>query len=407
MNVAKLRRDQRGAVLIIGMLSTPLLVGAIYYVVSIAEAVHQREALQVAADAGAMAAVVPEARAMNAIAVINWLMVAITTVTIPTRALLPAYAFVASLPCADQCSCKIVMDAKRAHKELKQRSDRLEERAKTLLEALDQAQKSLAKEAPEAGEESAKSNLEARQDELPSGAQMEIHGSSLSPQSCRYGLPVEDDKFDQVCKRAQPWVMEFAFRIASDTLKSMGQCKSGPLALALAMPDLQNPTGSRVCKEKKNAPCSGSGPHPKKVYKEAKNGNDWMQVWSEVTGDINDRGRQGVAFGAPTTQSKDPKKEMGLGFAQAEIFFDCTGGWSSCNGSDEKAMWDSKWRARMRRVHKPEISWGGDDSKVKNELASPERWAGIRSPLVKERKPRPWGEAPLKSVLESQEGPTQ
>ncbi len=401
-----LRRDDRGAVLLIGMFSAPLLVGAIYYVVSIAEAIHQREALQVAADAGAMATVVVEARAMNAIAVINWLMVAITTVTIPTRALLPAYALVASLPCADPCSCKIVMDAKRAHKELKQRSDRLEERAKTLLEALDQAQKSLAKDGPEAGEESARKNMQSRTQELPSGASMDIHGSSLSPQSCRYGLPVEDDKFEQVCKRAKPWVDEFAFRIAKETLDSIGQCKSGALALAIASSDLQNPTG-RVCKEKKNAPCSGSGPHPKKVFKDAKNGNDWMQVWSEVKGTLDDRGRKGVEFGAPQAEpGKDPKSDFGLGFAQAEIFFDCSGGWSSCNGNDEKAMWDTKWRARMRRVHKPEISWGSE-SRVKNELASADHWSGLRRPLVNQRKPRPWADAPLAATLRSEEGPTQ
>lgn len=387
------------------MFSAPLLVGAIYYVVSIAEAVHQREAMQVAADAGAIATVVVEARAMNAIAVINWLMVAITTVTIPTRALLPAYAFIASLPCADPCTCKIVADAKRAHKELKQRSDRLEERAKTLLEALDQAQKSLAKDAPQAGEESARTNMQSRTQELPKGAQMAIHGPSLQPQGCRYGLPVQDDGFEAVCKRAKPWVDEFAFQIASQTLQSMGSCKSGAFALALAEPDLQNPTNSRVCKERKNAPCSGSGPHPKKVFDQAKNGNDWMQVWSDVTATIDDRGRKGVEFGAPQKQGKDPSKDLGVGFAQAEVFFDCSGGWGSCN-QDQNAMWDTKWRARMRRVHAPNISWGSD-SRVKGELASADHWSGLRRPLVSQRKPRPWAQAPLSGELRSEEGPTQ
>lgn len=398
------RRDEKGAVLVVGLFAAPLLVGAIYYVVSVAEAIHQREALQVAADAGAMSTVVVEARAMNAIAVINWLMVAITTVTLPTRALLPAYAFIAGLPCFDTCSCKIVADAKRAHKELKQRSDRLEERAKTLLESLDQAQKSLAKEAPQAGEESARKNLSARTNELPEGARIEIHGSSKSPTQCRYGLPVEDDSFEAVCKRAKPWVYEFAVKIAKDTLDTFGSCKSGGLAMALASSDLSNPTG-RICKEKQNAPCSGSGPHPKKVYEDAKNGNDWMQVWSEVNANLSDRGRHGVEVAAPEATGKDPEKALGMGFAQAEIFFDCSSGWSSCN-RDEDAMWDSRWRGRLRRVHKPTISWGGD-SKVKNELADPGHWSGKRNPLVSQRKPRPYSDAPLASVLRSNEGPTQ
>lgn len=403
----RFRRDERGAILLVGLFAAPLLVGAIYYVVAMAEAVQQREALQLAADAGAMSTVVVEARAMNGIAVINWLMVALTTVTIPTRALLPQYAFIASLPCADQCSCMIVKDAARAHKELKQKSDRLEQRAKQLLQAFDEAQKALAKESPGAGEESAKSNLQTRTAELPRSAQLAMHGSSYSPQSCRYGLPVEDDSFKQVCKRAKPWVEEFAFKIANDTLHSIGQCKSGALALALASSDLENPTGSRVCKEAQNAPCSGSGPHPKKVFSEAKNGNDWMQVWSDVTGTLDDRGRKGVNVASPRTESKDPSQDLGLGFAQAEIFFDCSSGWSSCNGSDEKAMWDAKWRGRMRRVHTPQISWGGDDARVKEELASADKWQGKRSPLARQRHPASWGEAPLKGELSSGEGPTQ
>jgi hypothetical protein len=42
--------------------------------------------------------------------------------------------------------------------------------------------------------------------------------------------------------------------------------------------------------------------------------------------------------------------------AQAEFYFDCEGKWgdNQCNGMDN-ASYSMRWRARLRRVHRPDI----------------------------------------------------
>jgi hypothetical protein len=75
-------RDQRGAVLLVGVFFATFLVGAAYYVVGVGEAVIHRQRMQDAADAGAFAAAVLHARGMNIIALINTMMAALLSVLV-------------------------------------------------------------------------------------------------------------------------------------------------------------------------------------------------------------------------------------------------------------------------------------------------------------------------------------
>lgn len=379
--------DRAGAILVIGVFIAPFLVGAIYYLVACSTVITQREGLQQAADAAAFAPSVASARGMNIIAVMNILMMCITSIMIPIRALLTGYAIVASLPCYyDACLCQIVADAQRASPELRMRSMSAERRAEQLLEALSNAQDAIAEDVPPSAKLTAITSAR-RTPAFLAPRLPEVYSPSLEGEGCRKGLPVEDDTFTTVCARTRPYVWEVALRIAGpETLNTMGSCLSGPMAIGFASIDLLFPENPRVCTEARNRPCSGNGPHPKKVVRGAKNGSAHMAWWVKVEGNEFDAPRTGVEVASNRKTGRRYDPALDIGFAQSEFFFDCNGGWgsSSCN-RDEGAMWDTKWTARLRRVHVPDISFSNDDV-VKNELASASHWQDLRQPLVDARR---------------------
>lgn len=407
-----LRRDERGAILTFGVFLAPFLVAAVYYLVACANTMMQREGLQAAADATVFAPSVVSARAMNAISVLNVLMMAVMSVVIPVRAMLPAYQEVASWGCPwyNPCQCIRSADAQRAAAQLAIWTIQVEQRASRLLDALSDAQDAIAEHAPQAGIVAARASARRTSSFLASGAMPEVFSPSLEKQGCRLGLPVEEDSFKNVCERTRPYVQEVAVTLAAQ-LQTFGFCKSGPYALGVAQPDLLTPENPMMCREQRNAPCSdggSSGPHPKKVYSEASNGSDYMQYWAQVEGRSFDAPRSGVAISA-RSRGSDAPRELDVGFAESEFYFDCSGAWSSCNRKSD-AMWDTRWTARLRRVHAPSVEFAGD-SYVRDELASAEHWNGVRAAWLAQRRDFTTG-APAdteaaRTLMDGQEGPLQ
>ncbi len=78
-------KDQRGAIAVLALLMTVCLVGALYYVVGIGQAVLLRERLQDAADAGAYSSAAILARGMNLLALINLIMSALLAVLVALK----------------------------------------------------------------------------------------------------------------------------------------------------------------------------------------------------------------------------------------------------------------------------------------------------------------------------------
>ena len=225
-------------------------------------------------------------------------------------------------------------------------------------------------------------------------------------------MPVEEDSFTTACKRAKVHAPLLVARLAGETLQTMGACKSGPPALAIALPTLPA-ADSLYCREAAVPPCSAGGaaataPHPKKVFHEAKNGSDWMQSWARVAGKPFDSPRRGVEIGAFGERAADPQVASNIAFAQSEFYADCEGAWSTCN-QDERALWDTQWTARMRRIRKPAIGWAGDG--VVKQLTDPQRWVSERRRLVDARQ-TPWldgraSTSPAQALEGSEEGPLQ
>jgi hypothetical protein len=106
----------------------------------------------------------------------------------------------------------------------------------------------------------------------------------------------------------------------------------------------------------------------KKMYSPAQNGNDWMQVWSFMFPDKYDEGfaeskvalSMGTKLGVPAaTAARGDVPSGSVTTAQAEFYYDCQATWkdTTCNGEapDHTAVFNMRWMARQRRVKTPSI----------------------------------------------------
>jgi hypothetical protein len=102
-----LKRDEGGAIMVMGVFMAVLLVGSIYYVMGIGQSIIYHEYMQDAADAGAFGAAVIHARGMNILAFLNIISAAVMAVLVALKVieyLLAAATAIATAICA-ACSC--------------------------------------------------------------------------------------------------------------------------------------------------------------------------------------------------------------------------------------------------------------------------------------------------------------
>ncbi len=81
----RLVRDQRGAILLLGLFMAVFLAGCLYYLMGIGEAILQREGMQDAADAAAWNAATLHARGMNTLVLINMTMAALLAILVTLK----------------------------------------------------------------------------------------------------------------------------------------------------------------------------------------------------------------------------------------------------------------------------------------------------------------------------------
>jgi hypothetical protein len=97
---------------------------------------------------------------------------------------------------------------------------------------------------------------------------------------------------------------------------------------------------------------------PAKVWDYAANGNMFMQSWAMVRMHRPrlDRDDDGLELAdQQRTGSLVAEEDEGTVWAQAEMFYDCTGAWSTCNAN---SMWTIRWKARLRRIQDVESMAG-------------------------------------------------
>jgi hypothetical protein len=96
---AELRRDERGAILVLGVFACACMAGVLWYLIGIGDAIVYRERLQEGADAVAFSAATLHARGMNLIVLLNLLMACVLGVRVAMKAAQSA-AFVVGGICA-------------------------------------------------------------------------------------------------------------------------------------------------------------------------------------------------------------------------------------------------------------------------------------------------------------------
>lgn len=97
---------------------------------------------------------------------------------------------------------------------------------------------------------------------------------------------------------------------------------------------------------------------PKVVFDAAQNGNGYFQVWSVVAADdarVKEPARIVEIAAHGRAQTGDTSLWSRLGWAQAEFYYDHEGPWSPDTATHE-ALWNLRWRARLRRVRPPTVN---------------------------------------------------
>lgn len=402
----RLRREERGAVLVLGVFMGACLVGMLWYLAGIGDAILQRQRLQEAADAAAFSSAVLHARGMNLLVLVNLIMACVLGVRVTLKAVQVALGIAAIFcgivpglqPFVTVCTQGVVamqnaINATRAP-------------INQTLSALSKGQKAFATIVPAAAAAGAV--------QVGSRYRPLITGAVASSPTGLKGLPVEEESIDRLCSEAGQSVVGLL------SLAIPSGLRTGPARLALekvegvvgqvvatggaffcelgggsaAAPDLGAQTlelakdacareDARRSKEGRrggfdleqcqrdeqekmqrrvqpSAPSvgSGAGMTPKKLVPSWQNGVDAAQLSAIASsgGQVLQAGEQGVRAGAWQQARTRTGSALGeQGFAQAELFFDCTGRWSgaACNGpgSSELALWSFRWRARLRRCN--------------------------------------------------------
>ena len=175
------------------------------------------------------------------------------------------------------------------------------------------------------------------------------------------GLPVVSKKFGTLCGRAAKVSLN-KLRSAIGSIPGLGTILDLPIikqaidgALNLSTSYLQ----SEFCSDADWAGHSKGSKlfrlrGPKVMLGHAENGNDLLQIWAFTRGELSDKDLPRVAMAG--RKHEKPTKTSNWYVAQAEFYFDCDAKWSSakCNG-DDNAMFNMRWRARLRRVRPPEL----------------------------------------------------
>jgi hypothetical protein len=400
-------RDERGAVLVLGVFMGACMVGLLWYLAGIGDAIIHRERLQEAADAAAFSSAALHARGMNMVVLVNLIMACILGVRVTLKAvelglgialifctLVPPFEPLAAV-CAEGIEAvQSAINATRAP-------------INQTLSALSKSQKAFAALVPGAAAVGS-GQVGARYRPLVKSA------VAASPQSLR-GLPVAEDSIDHLCAEAGQSVMGLLEMALPDGLRApatrtvfdkiqgvvgkvvasggaffceLGSGAGAPPDLGAETQELaeqgcsreqeqrqrkgdkskfdldqcrrdkQSEAQRRVQPGKPSSVGSGAGMTPKKLSPGWQNGVDAAQLTSLALGSGGSlrAGSDGVRAGA-WSQAPAPSGTASAeqGFAQAEFFFDCAGRWSSASctgpGTSELALWHFRWRARLRRCN--------------------------------------------------------
>jgi hypothetical protein len=483
-----LKRDSRGAILLMAVFMSAFLVGSLWYVIGIGDAAIYRQYLQDGADAVAFGSAVYHARGMNIIALINLVMAAVLMVLVAFKIgqVLLGIANIASCLIGaflnPVCNMTTAAQAPYANWVMK-----VEQIVDKILRVLYQTSNAVAIGMPWVAEgkailvagqykptvdggfmlsislvpgpvERAVGGLVAKKPAATTGGSATPGGATTptgetkkpSKEGMRWGLPVQDDEYSNLCKRAAKNVTHLVFLpfkaipviggLAAGIEKFASSAVSGVVGFFSSyfcgdMKDVagaakgfadkmkdkflggskdkvkdlcekrQKDTAKENAKRAKDklpaipfdfAKCMdateksfgaienpggsspGEGKTSKMVYEPASLGDDYFAVWSFGFGDLKDQtgADKGVNIaGWNKAKVSDPTVFSKIALAKAEFYYEpkpedpkkwgkdwddrVPGGEKPDGGLAEDAMWNMRWRARLRRLRLPIPSAGG------------------------------------------------
>lgn len=396
-------RDQRGAVMLTGLFMAFVLASATWFVFGTAKTLVFRERVQETADAAAFSAAVIHAKGMNLIAAINLVFFAVAAVWLTLRIFEHGMYLVQSTVTfnASNCegrfcrlkacevsplsaaltasgaggpaaACQVAHGLQEARKLNKEARQTIGDGMWNVFPPLSAAQDATARMAPAAatvtslavGDKFGHLSIAVSPSLVPVSDIVKLTGTT-PPVDRPLGLPVIEKKFGSLCNRAAMLTMKKvkgAFRLAPGLGAIIDQPLVGEIidrVIGMAAGKVE----SSFCSDSdwaghasKTKIFKETG--PKGMFPHAENGNDLMQVWAFTHGTFTDLDQKKVEMGGTKGRT------MGLAapattnwyVAQAEMFFDCNGGWgdAQCNG-DDHALYSMRWRARVRRMRRPQF----------------------------------------------------
>jgi Flp pilus assembly protein TadG len=393
----ELGEDRRGAVMVVAVFLAAMLVAGLWYLVGIGNAALFRERVQDGADAAAFAGAVYHARGMNLIAMINLIMAAVLAILIALKialVLLTITNWISQAICDipyGQWACPIAIASGQAKNAVDQEIQTLTPIIQNTLKVLSKLQRGVAALMPWVAQDKAGTVAKMYQKPVDGGL---ILSTSLVPWGDREGLPVQEDDYSVLCDHAAQVVGEFVmlpFSAFGVSGQWAGGLMSGLVSLApsyfcgqggsaAAQKDNVTSAAKTYCdsikKVKKQAnqafdydACmrdqekaagkvidfspsfSADDMNPKRVYDVAQNGDSYFDIVAYAWGDLamTTKGRNKIRMAAWGASVPEPPASWGkVQLAAAEFYYDHAGDWASYKAD---AMWNMRWRARLRRYH--------------------------------------------------------
>lgn len=423
----RLIADRRGAVVLMGVFMSAFLVGGLWYVMGIGESIIYRETVQAGADSAAFTAAVYHARGMNVVAMVNIVIGAVMAIA-AAAAMLAQIATMCIALATTLCemsqqppvtladgstmdynhlefACDTIAPAKELLVKMQAVIAAVNADTDSMLKSLSDAQKLVGRTAPWLGSSQSAVIAAGHAPYVTAGGS----GSpAMVPSGDRYGLPIQDEPFEKACNRGKIIVGRLVSLLVPAAMTPILEYMN--ISVASKLPNkVCHGSGSgwdhkweffdkdEPCKEfddddekEKKKKCkedidddkdepkekdflkdidpkdkSTKGPHVS-----ARNGNDYMQVYTVVRGNStfiqnSDKGVEAPTWGGSTVAGPGAMNED-LAVAQAEFFYDQTAAaiaadscWEPCpagmswDSYKENVLWNLRWRARLRRYRVP------------------------------------------------------
>ncbi|WP_394829559.1 hypothetical protein [Pendulispora albinea] len=373
--------DDKGAIMIMGLFMSISLIGALWFILGIANAIIIRDTAMEAADHAVFSAATVHARGMNYISALNLIMFALTIVyvlfcliadTLIAIAAVMLWGKVPFLGCIGVPGPNAVIGAPacRIGHTIADVGSKYAGGIDPVMKALGALETVIQMGFPAVAEVSSftiaekykiEANTVALKGVLITPALIPV--KSINQSDKPIGLPVYAEKNDYLCDRSFNVVKDLVYTYIPAPISSIiGQVLNlikgyiGFLPVKRSVWDPRSLMGIG---------CDGKPFNRKDIHlvsqdAKVKNGSDYFQMWSLIiNAKDNENGRyeQRVSMSknkGKSTESQPPKKR--IYYAQAEYYFDCTKDWKNKECYDKElreASFNMNWRARLRRVRAP------------------------------------------------------